>query len=144
MKKILLIATILFTSFTTTFGQSADGVRGTWLNNDQDVKVEIYKSGDKYFGKITWAKEMYESDGKTFKKDRNNSDEKLRNRSIINLIILSGFSYDDGEWKGGEIYNPQNGKTYRSKMYLKGNKLEVRGYVGSPMFGKTTVWTRVS
>ena len=144
MKKILVTTAILFASFTKIFAQNADLVKGTWLNNEKNVKVEIYKSGDKYFGKIIWTRDMYESDGKTLKKDSNNSNEQLRNRSIVNLVILSGFSYDDGEWTGGEIYNPKNGKSYKSKMNLKGNNLEVRGYLGSPVFGKTTMWTRVS
>jgi uncharacterized protein (DUF2147 family) len=144
MKKILALTTILCVVYTKMFGQSADLVKGTWLNDNKDVKIEIYKSGSKYFGKITWTRNMYEDDGKTLKKDSKNSDEQLRNRSIVNLVVLSNFSYDDGEWTGGEIYNPNNGKTYKSKMNLKGNNLEVRGYLGSPMFGKTTMWTRAS
>jgi len=142
MKKLFIVAVILFTSFGKTFAQNADQVRGVWLNSDRDVKIEIYKAGDKYFGKITWTRDMYEPDGKTLKKDIYNSDERLRNRSVVNMVILSGFSYDDGEWTGGEIYNPRNGKTCRSKMHLKGSNLEVRGYLGSLVFGKTTVWTR--
>ena len=108
------------------------------------MKVEIYRLGDKFAGKIIWTKDMYEADSKTLKKDSRNSDEKLRSRSILNLDILTGFTYDDGQWTGGEIYDPKSGKTYDSKMKIKGGSLEIRGYVGSPMFGKTTVWTRVS
>ena len=144
MKKFIVLTAILFTSFAAILAQNADVVRGVWLNNEKDVKMEIYKSGDKYFGKIIWVKEMYESDGRTSKKDSKNSNEELRNRSILNLVILSGFTYDDGEWTDGELYNPKSGKTYDGKMKLKGNNLEIRGYVGSPMFGKTTVWIRAS
>ena len=144
MKKILVIAVALFASLIKISAQNADVVKGIWLNDEKDAKVEIFKSGDNYFGKIIWLKEAYEADGKTLKKDDKNSNEKLKSRSILNLTILSGFSYDDGEWTGGEIYDPKTGKTYKSKMKLKGNILEVRGYVGSPMFGKTTVWTRAS
>lgn len=144
MKKMMVLAAVLFTSFTALFAQHADVVKGVWLNDDKDAKVEIYKTGDKYFGKIVWTQNMYEADGKTLKKDSKNSNEQLRERTILNMVILSGFTYDDGEWTDGEIYDPKSGKTYKSKMKLKGNNLEVRGYVGSPMFGKTTTWTKAS
>jgi len=144
MKKLLSLVAFLITSFATIFGQNPDLVKGIWVSDSKDAKVEIYKAGEKYFGKIVWAQNMYEADGKTLKKDSKNSNEQLQGRTILNMIILSGFTYGDGEWSGGEIYDPKSGKTYKSKMKLKGNSLEVRGYVGSPMFGKTTTWTRVS
>lgn len=143
MKKFIALSILFFTSFTI-FAQRADDIKAVWMNKEKDAKVEIYKSGDKYYGKISWIKDMYEADGKTLKKDSKNSNEKQRNRTIINMDILSGFSYDDGEWTGGELYDPKSGKTYKSKMKLRDGNLEIRGYVGSPMFGKTTVWTRVS
>ncbi len=140
----MIVATLLLGSIMAVMAQNADVIKGVWVNEAKDAKVEIYKSGNKYSGKITWVKDMYEKDGKTIKKDNKNPDEKLRNQSIVNLQILSGFTYDDNEWTGGELYDPKSGKTYKSKMKLKGNTLEIRGYVGSPMFGKTTTWTRVS
>lgn len=142
MKKLIVLTAVLFTSLTTIFAQNADGVKGVWINESKDVKVEIFQSGTKFYGKIVWAKDMYEADGKTLRKDSKNSKEELRSRSLLSLVILSGYSYDDGEWTGGEIYDPKSGKTYDSKMKLKGSNLEIRGYVGSPMFGKTTTWTR--
>ena len=81
------------------------------MNETKDAKVEIYKSGNKYFGKIIWGKEIFEPDGKTSKKDSKNSNEELRNRNMLNMIILSDFTYDDGEWTGGELYDPKSGKT---------------------------------
>ena len=144
MKKIIVLAAVLFTTLTSAFAQSADAVKGIWMNEAKDVKVEIYKTGDKYAGKVIWTKDMYEADGKTLKKDSKNPKESLRSRTILNLDILTGFSFDDGSWTGGEIYDPKSGKTYDSKMKIKGGNLEIRGYVGSPMFGKTTTWTKAS
>ena len=58
--------------------------------------------------------------------------------------MLKGFSFDDGEWVDGSIYDPKTGKTYSCKMTLKGNdKLSVRGYIGISLIGRTDVWTRV-
>jgi uncharacterized protein (DUF2147 family) len=144
MKKMMVLAAVLFTSFSAVFAQDPDAVKGVWLNDGKDAKVEIYKSSDKYFGKIIWTVNMYEADGKTLRKDSKNTNEQLRTRTIQNMVILTGCTYSDGEWSGGEIYDPKSGKTYKSKLKIKGNSLEVRGYVGSPMFGKTTVWTRIS
>jgi uncharacterized protein (DUF2147 family) len=46
-------------------------------------------------------------------------------------------------WKGGSVYDPQNGKIYRGKITLVSpNKLDLRGFVGIPLFGRTTTWTR--
>lgn len=143
MKKFILFSVALFATAVNIFAQQADDVKGAWLNDEKDAKIEIYKSGDKYFGKIIWVKNLYEADGRTLKKDIRNPDEKLRNRSILNVNILTGLTYDDGEWTGGELYDPKSGKTYKCKMKLKSGHLEIRGYVGSSMFGKTTVWTRV-
>lgn len=140
----MIVATLLSGSFTAIIAQNADIVKGAWINEAKDAKIEIYKSGNKYSGKITWLKDMYEKDGKTVKKDNKNPDEKLRNQSVVGLEILFSFTYDDNEWTGGELYDPKSGKTYKSKMKVKGNALEIRGYAGSPMFGKTTTWTRVS
>jgi len=57
--------------------------------------VEIYKSGDKYSGKIIWGKEILEPDGKTSKKDRKNSNAELGSRNMLNMVILSGFTYSE-------------------------------------------------
>lgn len=142
MKNILLTAMLLLTVPAFSFAQNADAVTGTWFNEEKDARIQIYRSGDKYFGKIVWIANPFEPDGKTPRKDSKNADPSLRNRSILNMVILSNFEYDDGEWEDGRIYDPKSGKTYSSKMKLKGNTLDIRGYVGVSMFGRTTVWTR--
>ena len=50
----------------------------------------------------------------------------------------------DDEWKGGEILDPKNGKTYSCRLRLKddGKKLEVRGYIGFSLFGRSQMWLR--
>ncbi|HVS03730.1 MAG TPA: DUF2147 domain-containing protein, partial [Thermoanaerobaculia bacterium] len=78
------------------------------------------------------------------KVDLENPDPKLRERPIVGLRILVGFRYADGKWTGGTIYDPANGKTYKAQMTLKGpDTLDVRGYVGITLFGRTTTWKRV-
>lgn len=140
------IAFVLITFlFSTQVLLAQDKILGNWLSEEKDGRIEIYKTGDKYFGKLVWGRELMEADGKTPRKDRTdvkNSDPKLRSRPLLGLVLLTNFTYDDGEWNGGKIYDPKSGKTYSCTMKLKGEKLEIRGYVGISMFGRTTVWTR--
>jgi uncharacterized protein (DUF2147 family) len=131
---------MLFSPVNVTPG-NADAILGTWINEEKEGRIEIYKTGNQYAGRIVWLKEPNEPDG-TPKKDKKNGNESLRKRNILNMVILSGFSYEDGQWKGGEIYDPKSGKTYSCNMKLKSNKLEIRGYIGLSLFGRTTTWTR--
>lgn len=63
---------------------------------------------------------------------------------VVGLVMLSGLKKDGDEFVGGQILDPDNGKTYRSKVRLTdgGKKLEVRGYIGVPMLGRSQTWVR--
>ncbi len=140
----LLIAALLIPIMSVLAADNPDAVLGTWLTDKKDSKIEIFKKNGKYYGKIIWLKEPNRN-GKP-KLDDNNPDEKLKKRKLLGLEILKGFEYDeDNVWEDGEIYNPRDGKLYSCKMELSedGKVLEVRGYVGISLFGKTSVWTRV-
>lgn len=68
----------------------------------------------------------------------------LRNQPVVGLRILHGMRADGDVWSGGEILDPDDGRVYRCTLRLTdgGRKLEVRGYVGVPLFGRTQVWQR--
>ena len=119
-----------------------DKIIGVWLNEEKDAEIEIYKIGNKYFGKIVGGKNLREKDGKTLLNDVKNPDSKQRIKPLLQQVILTEFTFQDGEWTNGKIYDPKSGKTYSSTIKLKGNRLELRGYVGISLFGRTTVWTR--
>ena len=74
----------------------------------------------------------------------NNSDPKHQKQPLLGLIMLRNFVYDEDQvWNDGEIYDPKNGKTYSCKMTLKDwNTLDVRGYIGISLFGRTDTWKR--
>ena len=120
----------------------ADDVVGIWLTGgDHPAKVQIYKSGAKYFGKIVWLQDTV-ANGKPMV-DMNNSDEKKRNQPIVGLVIMRSFKFDDDEWDDGTIYDPENGKSYSCHMTLKDfNTLRVRGFIGIPLLGRTEIWKR--
>jgi uncharacterized protein (DUF2147 family) len=146
MKKVIYVFVLAFFSSIKMQAQvitEGDKVLGVWLSEEKDGKVEIYKSGNKYMGKLIWSNKMYEADGVTSKKDLKNAEEKLRNRNLKDLLLLTDFVFEDGAWTDGKIYDPKSGKTYSSTMKLQGTTLNIRGYVGISLLGRTTVWTRV-
>jgi uncharacterized protein (DUF2147 family) len=64
---------------------------------------------------------------------------------IVGMEILRHMRPDgEREWSGGEILDPENGKTYRAKMKLSedGRRLQVRGYIGFSVFGRSQTWVR--
>ena len=144
MKTTSLIIILLFS--VKIFSQTkADDIIGIWLTGGKEpAKIQVYKSGDKFYGKIIWLKNPTENGNQRV--DANNPNKTKRSNPIIGLIILTRFKFDgDDEWKGGDIYDPESGKTYSSYMYLKDkNTLKVRGYVGISLFGRTEVWTRTN
>ncbi len=78
------------------------------------------------------------------KTDRYNPNPKLRDRPVLGMILMSDFVYvGKNLWEEGKVYDPESGKTYKCKMILKSaNKLEVRGFIGFSLFGRTVTWTR--
>lgn len=68
----------------------------------------------------------------------------LKDQPIIGMAFLSGLKKSGDEYSGGQIIDPENGKVYKSKMTLTdgGKKLNVRGYIGMPMLGRSQVWIR--
>jgi len=65
-----------------------------------------------------------------------------KDQPIKGMVILWGLrEAGDGTWKGGEILDPKNGKIYRAKLHLRADgKLEVRGFIGVSLIGRTQVW----
>jgi uncharacterized protein (DUF2147 family) len=120
----------------------ADDVLGVWqTHGDKPAKIQIYKNGDRYYGKIGFL-EFPLDNGKPLL-DKNNPDAGKQTRPILGLVILTGFRFDTDEWTDGDIYDPEKGKTYSCTMTLKDkNTLKVRGYIGISLIGRTEVWTR--
>lgn len=137
----LIFSLITLSYFNTTAMAQADPIERTWFKDDKTAKINIYKATDgRFYGKVTWLKVPLK-DGQP-KTDLKNPDKNHRNDPIIGLIILKKFKKaDGGHYEDGTIYDPLNGKTYSCIMTLKDNKLEVRGYVGFSLLGRSTTWT---
>lgn len=135
MKKLVVITIILISQLSLA-QVSSDNIIGNWLSPKKDSEIQIFKINNKYYGKIVWGK------GESTK-DIKNPDSKLRSRDLIGLVILSNFEFDEDEWNNGTIYDPREGKTYSCVITMKNkNELNIRGYVGVSLFGRTEVWTK--
>ena len=140
MKKFFIAMLALLAPVAATFAQ---GVVGKWKLSDGTAIVEVYKDGDIYNGKIVWLKNPTAPDGGPAV-DKNNPDEKLRSRQLIGLNMLSDLKAKDGEYSGGVIYDPGNGKTYFCSMAVEGDILKVRGSLDKRgLLGRTMDWFRV-
>lgn len=136
---LLLISIITLTSLTQ---KPALTPVGTWTNADKEAKFEIFECGAKLCGKIAWIKNPNQDDKP--KLDVNNPDSKLRNRPILGMVFMKDFAFDEnGKWDNGTIYDPKSGKTYSCYIrVLDKNKIEVKGYIGVSLIGRSQIWTR--
>lgn len=140
-KKLSLL--LVFAMFTlSVFAQKKDDVLGKWINPSGEGQIEIYKRGDKYFGKLAWIKEPNDEKGKA-KTDVKNPNADLRSKSLLGLEILKDFVFEDGKWTDGTIYDPKTGKTYSCNLNIKSDgQLNIRGYVGISLIGRSESWKR--
>ena len=147
MKRIFFSGLLLLLSIVSLAQQPADKIIGQWESVDGAVKLkfDIFKQDGKYFGKLLWASDMYETDGKTPKKDFKNPDKSLQNRSRQGMVNVTNLKYDGGQYSGGKLYNPGDGDTYSLNAKMKSaNELHFRGYLGISLLGKTMKFKRMS
>ncbi len=140
---LLVTGALLGSAFTPA--DHSDAVIGTWLTGSKKGRVQIYKQGDQYFGKIVWLKDPNAPKTNQPLTDTNNPDSQKRAKPLLGLVNLRNFSYDSGNvWDEGKVYDPENGKEYSCKLTLRdANTLDVRGYMGISLIGRTDTWLRV-
>ena len=145
MKKKLLLLVALVLSVTRMASAQTMTPLGVWTNSEKKATFEIYKCSTNLCGKIvTIAIPNDPATGKP-KTDSKNPDPKLRSRPRLGLVFMQGFKYDDdNKWDDGKIYDPETGKTYSCYMKMESaNTMEVKGYIGFSLIGKSQTWTRV-
>ena len=107
MKRIFLIA---LTSLISIPMFSQEEIKGVWLTQEGNTKVEIYQKDDQHYsGKVVWLKKPANKKGEP-QKDKMNPDKSLRNRTIMGIDLLENLVYKNGKWHG-TIYSPKRGKT---------------------------------
>ena len=140
MRKLFYVF-VLLTSLALRVS-AQDITKCTWYNEEKSAKLQFYETNGKMSGKIIWLDEPNKN-GKP-RTDEFNPNQKLKNIPLLGLVFLKNFE-KDGEkaWKGGTIYDPKSGKTYSSNMKLVSpTQLDVRGFVGISLIGKTSKFTK--
>jgi len=139
------LAATLFALSAAALAQHASPV-GTWKTIDDETGkpkalVRITEDAGILTGKI---EKLYRPADQDQNPTCVKCSDTRKGQPIIGMTILSGLKKDGNDYSGGEILDPAAGKTYKSKATLKdnGSKLEVRGYIGAPMFGRSQTWVR--
>ena len=125
---------------------SADTPVGLWKNIDDETGkpkalIRITENAGAFQGQI---EKLYREPNEDQNPKCDKCEGARKDQPIVGMVILSGLKKDGEEFNGGEIIDPKNGKVYKAKMHLTdtGKKLNVRGYVGMPMLGRSQVWVR--
>ncbi len=153
MKRLFLA--VLLGALASTASAQSPSVMGTWLTASGKAQVRIAPCPDPASGPLCGsvvglidpvgpAGAVVQPEAAT---DFRNADPALRSRKILGMALIWGFkkSSDSNAFEEGQIYNAENGKTYKANIGLQPDgKLRLRGHVGSPMFGETQLWTRVN
>lgn len=140
---ILLAALVISAPTFAAAPQQVKAPTGLWLTENQRSVIELYqcKSGEPLLcGKIAWIIDG----GMQF--DTKNPDSSKHKRPLCGMTIVSNLKMSSPTfWTGGKVYKADEGDTYDANMtILSSDSVELRGYVGISMFGKTQKWKRVS
>lgn len=117
-----------------------DAIVGEWWTEAEEgrpsAKVRFTPAKDgTYTGVLVWSPKPT--------KDIHNKNPKLRDRSVVGIVLMWNLRYEAGEYVDGYIYNPEDGGTYRMKAHLTtADSLALRGYMGIALFGQTQTWSR--
>ena len=144
IKKMKNTITIIALFFSVCFYGQNQSVLGKWKTIDDETGkaksiVEIYERSGMIYGKII---DIIDVEKKKSVCTACTGEEK--NKPIMGLVIIKGLKKDGKEYNSGKILDPVTGKQYKCFIALEGNdKLNVRGYIGVSLFGRTQTWNRV-
>lgn len=149
MKNIFLALLIIpILSFKNVTIVNADAITGRWMaSEDNNLEVEVYKTGNEYRAKIVWFDDSDDKSRPMAERcDTKNPDKNLRTRKIIGLEVMQGLVYntDDDEWQGGRIYDASTGKDWNAKAWInKDGCLKVRGFWQLEFLGQNMCFKKV-
>lgn len=145
LKKTLAAAALLSVG-AAAFAQATPA--GLWKTIDDETKAEksyvrVVEVGGVFTAKVEKILDPAKADAKCDKCSDERKDQLIQGMTIVRGVKANAD--DKGLWDGGEILDPNNGKTYKVRMKPVdgGKKLEVRGYIGAPLLGRTQTWIRI-
>lgn len=119
-------------------------IAGSWATRGFGSVVELrpcVEGGDTWCGRIVWLWEPNDADGRP-RLDEHHPDDALRARPLLGIEILRGLRESaPGEWTEGEVYNPDDGRTYTGRVRLRAGALELTG-CALRFFCQTQTWRR--
>jgi uncharacterized protein (DUF2147 family) len=141
----LVVVLVLITVIGAGQAVAADPIVGKWNTVDEKSgkvvsEVEVYDQGGKIFGKITSLTSPNDAQGKPRTCTKCQGADK--DKPIVGLVILRDLSASGDRYKGGTITDPEDGKVYKSELWVEDGKLKVRGYLGP--FYRTQTWVKGS
>jgi uncharacterized protein (DUF2147 family) len=140
----MIKSSIILILVTLAWAANGQDILGKWKSVDDNSGqprsiVEISESGGKIYGKVIRLFPQPNEDPDPVCDKCDPSDPRF-NKKVIGMEIIRGLSKNGQEYSGGDILDPENGKVYRSKLWLEGKALKVRGYWGP--FYRTQTWLR--
>ena len=116
---------------------------GQWQVIDDEGKpgghVETYLDHGRLFGKVTESRPERPSNEACTKCPGD-----LKDKPVLGMVVIRDFRPEGNRWVGGTVLDPENGKTYKGKIWAVGeDKLRLRGYVGIPLLGRSETWLRL-
>jgi uncharacterized protein (DUF2147 family) len=148
MKKVLKLCvfSVIFCFLSTGLLLAADtgSIVGKWKTIDDKTGepksiVEIYEKNGKFYGQI---KELFikEGDNPDPTCDKCPADDPRKDQPTKGMVIVQELTENNGEYSGGTILDPKEGKVYTCKMWVEDGKLMVRGYIA--FFFRTQTWQK--
>lgn len=129
---------------TSALAASLDGTQWQTIDDKTGEKkaiIQLNESNGRVSGKIIKVLDPQQAKAVCTK-----CPGSLKNKPVEGLQILSGLKADgNNKWNDGKLVDPESGKTYSGKITLSdnGQSLDLRGYVGTPMFGRSQTWKRI-
>lgn len=143
MKRILLVALATTLASASVFAASPTGLWQTIDDNTGKPRglIRITNVNGEYQGTI---EKLYQAPDEDQNPKCDKCDGELRNKPVIGMTILTGLRQDGDSYENGKILDPESGNVYSSRASLDetGKKLEVRGYIGVSLIGRSQTWIR--
>ncbi len=152
IKKILVVAiTSLFIGSVFAAEKSVDAFHspvGYWKTIDDITGkpksiVQVWRNSDQML--MAKVVKIFPENPADLNKTCTACQGDKHDQPIVGMVIMSGLKSAENQWGNGQILDPENGKTYKctARLMENGKKLNVRGFIGLPMFGRSQTWERV-
>lgn len=144
--KVLFLILIILSNFSHTPKSANEQLVGVWQCYSYDIRVNVFLENNEINARLlsfpcSHKVKMPLKDHK----DIHNPDRSLRERSLLNIFILSGLKYEtDNKWSNGSVYLPMTGQSLKATIIkISDHQVEIRGFLGFEFIGKSLTFNRV-